>query len=171
LDNTHGLNVSGNISFQIPPDWDKKYRVPQQNIEELFYVKLIFINTLNVSLLLNDINLGTIDNDKDFYINDDCSIHLPRINTENKNFQSLFRSQPNVLTFLGDDGISRNLNGANTYTIERLEKNINNSITTMLGLDPEKIEEGFSINLKNLSSNKFYLCTVINRKWRYIEYK
>ena len=172
LDNTQCLNVSGNISFQIPSDWVEKCHTPQHSAEELFYVKLIFINALNAPLSLNEINLGIMDADRDFYINDDCSVHLPRITaTDTKNINSVYRSQPNTVTFLGNDGMSRNLSSVNTYSIERLDRNINISIISMLGLHPEKIEEGFSINLKNLSSNKFYLCTVIDKKWRYIEYK
>jgi len=172
LDHTHCLDISGNILFQIPIDWVEKNQTGRGIMEKLFYIKIIFLNNLNSPLTINEVSIGVLSGEKDFYINADCSLHLPRIpESDVRNINSLYQSHPNILSFVGNDGMVRNLTSMNVYNIERIDRNINHSIITMLNLNPEKIEEGFNMTLKNVTSNKFYLCTVIEKKWRYLEYK
>lgn len=169
VDNTFGLEMSGTISFTNPSDWISTNKIGKYIIDKLYYVRIVYNNVNNIPCSINNIEVNIPDHRGDFFINKDCSVHIPLLKTPQYT-NSIYRDVRGQIAFNGSDNIKRSLSSFDIYT-GKIEGKISSiKISKETKIDPTKMEEGFNIIFKDIITKKSYLCTILDSKWKFIEF-
>lgn len=169
IDNTSNFDRSGTIIFIPPNNWNCTDIIDSYKVSKLYYLRIVYKNKYKIQCNINKIEISITDYTKDFFINQDCSVHLPFVSNP-KQLNSIYRDIEGRVMFYGNDNIKRSMTSFNVYSGEINGKVTSSEITRISQIDPSKVEEGFHITLKEKISGINYLCTVFDKKWKTIAF-